>query len=253
MFSNGFAGMGGDDEQPVVDRCRCLPVGKSPQRVRFHRERQDTSAPGWLRLLELVEEAAADGREEFRPLTELTAEQRRQVVTLPASIGTLTAVRKLVLYRSNLVRLPAEIGRMRSLEVFELYTSHRLHWFPYELARLPALRGSTVSTRALYGNEKYRPGFPALPGPVDGPVDLAALDPGVRGATEVRACSVCDGPVVELRQGWISLHTSGHDVLPLLVNACSDACLASLPAPPEGYLPGWHRGGPEVVQPSREW
>ncbi|MGW4384198.1 leucine-rich repeat domain-containing protein [Kitasatospora sp. NPDC004531] len=237
-----------DDGSSVADLCRCLPVGGRARRVRFHRERQDTSAPGWLRLLELVGEAAADGREEFAPLQEMTPQQRRQVVTLPAGIGALTRVRKLVLYRSNLVRLPAEIGRMRALEEFDPYTSYRLHWFPYELARLPALRGSRVSTRALYGNPKYRPGFPALAEPADGP-DLAALDPGTWGATEVRACSVCDGPVTELRQAWISLHTSGHDVLPLLVNACSAACLASLPSPAADHVPTWHRGGPGLVQP----
>ncbi|MFJ8442691.1 leucine-rich repeat domain-containing protein [Kitasatospora griseola] len=248
LFSNRFAGMAGDVEQPVAELCRCLGAEMDCQSVWFHPERQDTSASGWLRLLELIEEAAADGREEFAPLTEMSAEQRRQVVTLPASIGTLTEVRKLVLYRSNLVRIPAEIGGMRSLEVFEPYTSYRLHWFPYELSRLPALRGSTVSTRALYGNESYRPGFPALAEPVGGR-ELGALDPGVWGATEVRACSVCDGPVAELRQAWISLHTSGADVLPLLVNACSDACLASLPSPPEDYVPTWHRGGPDLVQP----
>jgi hypothetical protein len=37
-------------------------------------------------LLELIAEAAADGREEFRPLPELSPEQRRQIVTLPVSI-----------------------------------------------------------------------------------------------------------------------------------------------------------------------
>lgn len=34
--------------------------------------------------------------------------------------------------------------------------------FPYELTRCPRLRASVVSTRALYGNFKYRPPFPAL-------------------------------------------------------------------------------------------
>ncbi|GLW55989.1 hypothetical protein [Kitasatospora phosalacinea] len=235
VFANRFPGPTGP-----VDPCGCV----RQRRVRFHGERQDVTAPGWLRLLELVAEAAADGREEFAPLEELTAEQRRQVVTLPAAVGALTRVRHLRLYRSNLVRIPPEIGGMRALEEFTPYTSYRLHWFPYELARLPLLRRSTVSTRALYGNVKTRPPFPVLAEPVGGG-GAGALDPAVWGVESVGACSVCDGPVAGtagLHQAWISLHTSGADVLPLLVNACSPGCLASLPSPPEGYLPGPHRG-----------
>ncbi|MEV6110061.1 hypothetical protein AB0M28_35960 [Streptomyces sp. NPDC051940] len=151
-------------------------------------------------------------------------------------------MRQLVLYGSNLVRIPPEIGAMESLEEFDPYTSHRLHWFPYELTRCPKLRRSTVSTRALYGNYKYRPPFPSLTGG-DAP------DPGVPGAAEIRRCSVCDGPVAELRRVWISLHTSGADVLPLLVNACSAACVEALPTPARGYVPVPHTGGPGVEQP----
>ncbi|MEU2775945.1 hypothetical protein ABZ646_24180 [Streptomyces sp. NPDC007162] len=94
----------------------------------FHAEIQDTSAPGWLGLLELIEVAVDDGREEFRPLPELSPEERRQIVTLPVSIGRLTAVGTLVLYGSNLVRIPPEIGDMTSLEEFGPYTSRRLHF-----------------------------------------------------------------------------------------------------------------------------
>ncbi|RKE16991.1 hypothetical protein [Streptomyces sp. TLI_171] len=244
LFSDRFAGRAAPGPEPQADECRCANRGNRVP-VRFHAERQDTSAPGWLRLLELIEEAAADGREEFAPLRELTAEQCRQLVTLPPDIGRLTQVRSLVLYRSNLVRIPPEIGGMRSLEQFDPYTSYRLHWFPYELARLPLLRRSTVSTRALYGNPKTRPRFPVLARPVDG-LELGSLDPARWGTGAVGACSVCDGPIAGsggLHQAWISLHTSGADVLPLLVNACSAACLAALPAPPSGYLPGPHRGG----------
>ncbi len=56
------------------------------QGVRFHGERQDTSAPGWLRMLALIDEAAADGREIFRPLAGMSPQERRQVVPLPALI-----------------------------------------------------------------------------------------------------------------------------------------------------------------------
>jgi hypothetical protein len=71
--------------------------GSAGPGVRFHRERQDTSAPGWLHLLALIDEAAADGREVFRPLVEMSPEERRQVITLPPSVGKLTAVKHLVL------------------------------------------------------------------------------------------------------------------------------------------------------------
>lgn len=130
--------------------------------VGFHSDRQDTSAPGWLHLQELIEEAAADGREVFKPLVELSPSERRQIVTLPSTIAKLTEVKHLVLYGSNLVRIPPEIGAMTNLEEFSPYTSHRLHWFPYEITRCPKLRDSTVSTRSLYGNFKYRPPFPLL-------------------------------------------------------------------------------------------
>ncbi|MFJ4184939.1 leucine-rich repeat domain-containing protein [Kitasatospora sp. NPDC089509] len=261
VFSNRWsvaAGPGGDG--PPRDLCRCIQYTNSrPQRpTRFHRERQDTTAPGWIRLLELVEEAAADGREVFEPLVELTAEQRRQVVTLPPTIAELTSVKHLVLYGSNLVRIPPEIGAMKSLEEFTPYTSYRLHWFPYELTRCPDLRRSTVSTRAIYGNYKTRSPFPALPSAAPTGtrgVDLDDLDPGAWGAEAIRACSVCDRRIEDgnLRQVWISLWTSGADVLPLLVNACSTACIEALPGPAEGYVRTPHTGGPSVDQPPAGW
>jgi hypothetical protein len=63
--------------------------------------------------------------------------------------------------------------------------------------------------------------------------------------------SVCDRRIqgVSLRQVWISLRTSGADVLPLLVNACSTACVDALPTPTEGYVQTPHTGGPGVDQP----
>ena len=222
------------------DRCGC-PVRSgdvpSPQETRVHTERQDTSAPGWQRLLAAVEEAAADGREEFRPLAELTPEERQQIVTLPPTIARLKAVRHLMIYGSNLVRIPPEIGEMESLEEFTPYTSYRLHWFPYELTRCRKLRNSTVSTRALYGNFKTRLPFPSLQPPV--------LD-----ADGTGACSVCAGPLPPSgpEQVWISLGVA-TDVLPLLVNACSRSCLDALPEPAANHVPTTHRGGPAVVQP----
>jgi hypothetical protein len=288
VFENIWGGK--PDSTHSREHCTCLarPVPHSPEpepepgsgsgsgagararaaSVAFHGERQDTTAPGWLRLHELIDEAAADGREEFRPLADLAPEQRRQIVTLPPAITKLTQVRRLVLYGSNLVRIPPQIGAMAALEEFDPYTSHRLHWFPYEITRCAKLRSSTVSTRALFGNYKHRPPFPLLetPPPTDANVpdapntpdvpngltdltDLTDLDPVRWGATSIPSCSVCDGPVAAggPQQVWISLLVA-TDTLPLLVNACSPACVAALPSPQAGYYPTPHTGGP-IEQP----
>ena len=257
VFTNHWAGMGGDaGSEPIIDRCNCIErrePGRGRRQTHFHPEHQDTSAPGWLRLLELIDEAVDDGREVFKPLVDLTAEQRRQVVTLPPAIAELKAVKHFALYRSNLVRIPPQIGEMESLEEFTPYTSYRLHWFPYEITRCTNLVRSTMSTRAVYGNYKYRSPFPKLratPTAAEG-VDLENLDPGAWGTTVIYTCSVCDRPfdAVELRQVWISLHVSGHDIMPLLVNACSAECIAALPEPAKGYVQHAHTGGPAVQQP----
>ncbi|MEU4075513.1 leucine-rich repeat domain-containing protein [Streptomyces venezuelae] len=239
------------------DFCSCFDQSRPHPRARvgFHAERQDPTAPGWRRLLELVEEAAADGREEFKPLIELSPEERRQVITLPPNIAKLTAVKHLVLYGSNLVRVPPEIGAMSSLEEFTPYTSYRLHWFPYEITRCRRLARSTVSTRALFGNFKLRPPFPKLTSSPDSltGLDPERLDPGRWGPTALQGCSVCDGPIPQggLQQVWISLRVA-TDVLPLLVNACSLECVASLPGGADNYIPTAHRGG-RVDQPPSYW
>ncbi|MFG2043704.1 leucine-rich repeat domain-containing protein [Dactylosporangium sp. NPDC048998] len=257
LFPNLFAdAVGPSAGGPARDHCRCVghSVATRPAIVSFHRDRQDTEAPGWHHLLALIEEAAADGRMVFKPFVEMSAPERRQIVTLPPTIAKLTTVKRLVLYGTNLVRIPPEIGAMTSLEIFEPYTSHRLHWYPYELTRCAKLADSTVSTRVLYGNFKFRPPFPALrPVTRAGEVDFDALDPAVWGADAVQTCSVCDGPIQgELRQVWIS-RLVGTDVLPMLVNACSAGCVTALPEPQSGYVPAPHTGGPEIVQPAARW
>jgi hypothetical protein len=220
--------------------------------VRFHGERQDTSLPGWRRLAELIDEAVADGREVFRPLVDLSPAEREDLVTLPPTIARLTRVKKLLLYGSPLVRIPPEIGAMASLEVFEPYTSRSLHWFPYELTRCANLRDSTVSTRSLYGNVKYRHPFPRLQprGALAAVTDRDRLDPRLWGVEDIRACSVCSAPIdpARFRQAWISLRVA-TDVLPLLVNACSSACVQALPTPAEGYVMTPHQGGQDIEQP----
>lgn len=144
---------------------------------------------------------------------------------------------------------------MESLEAFEPYTSNRLHWFPYEITRCKKLKHSVVSTRALYGNFKYRPSFPALAsagGAED--LNLSRLAPAVWGGDGLAACSVCGASLSQtgVRQAWISMLVA-TDVLPLLVNACSDRCLRMLPSGAEGYVRTPHRGGPEVQQPPTEY
>ncbi len=244
----------------LADReiCRCFDQYevRPPHVVRFHGQRQDTASSAWRHLLELVEEAAADGREVFRPLLELSPAERRQIITLPPTIAKLVEVKHLVLYGSNLLRIPPEIGAMTNLQEFTPYTSHRLHWFPYELTRCRQLKASTVSTRSLYGNYKIRPPFPPLqPGRASTrDLDLMDLDPTMWGTEMIHACSVCDRPIAEsgLYQVWISLRV-GTDTLPLLANACSPDCVDALPTPSESYVPTPHTGGVGIVQPPADY
>ena len=118
--------------------CDCLDEdGRRPwSEKHFHAEKQDIESRGWRRLLDLVETAAADGREEFAPARELGQDiWEEDVVTLPRTIAKLKSVRRFVVGRSSLVRIPSEIGEMENLEQFDSYTSHRLHWYPYEVTR----------------------------------------------------------------------------------------------------------------------
>jgi hypothetical protein len=206
------------------------------QPTQFHLPQQDKTSRAWNDLLQLIEDAARDKREVFAPKRELGPALWSEIVTLPSSIALLKNVKTLDLYRSSLLVIPPEIGKMDSLTEFIPYTSYGLHWFPYEITRCKRLQSSTVSTRALYGNYKYRPPFPNLDTPV------RELIP--------RSCSVCGVELVEhkLCQVWISSLVA-TDVLPLLVNACSEACVQALPTPPHDYVQHVHTGGPEVLQP----
>jgi hypothetical protein len=126
---------------------------------------------------------------------------------------------------------------MAEMEELDLYTSYRLHWVPFEVTRCTKLKRSCVSTRALYGNYKYRPPFPPLGFP-ESKLNLPAN------------CSVCRNALRpgEVHQAWISLVVA-TDVLPLLVNACSDECIKRLPPPAYGYVNHPHYGGLNQVQP----
>ncbi len=237
--------------------CRCFGDGYDARKRRetyFHLEAQDTECDPWRRLLDLVEEAAADGREDFAPLRGMGAAERSEILTLPPSIARLKVVKRLDLYGSYLVRIPPEIGEMAALEEFSPYTSYRLHWFPFEMTRCRMLRRSTVSTRALYGNYKYRPPFPRLDSgapTAPGRKEPDRLPLRRWAGSRTRPCSVCGRPFEDRRQHrvWVSLSVA-TDVLPLLVNACSEECIGRLPTPPEGYVQVPHQGGLRVQQPS---
>jgi hypothetical protein len=223
--------------------CDCLDpqYGDSKwSELQIHLEEQDTECSGWLRLNELIDDAARDGRAEFSPGPEMTPEQWAQITILPPSIAKLKSVKHFILYGSSLVRIPPEIGEMTSLENFTPYTSYRLHWFPYEIRRCEHLKKSTISTRALYGNYKYRPPFPRLP--------------QINSLYFPERCSVCNTSLenVTPKQVWISL-AIGTDVVPLLVHACSDQCVANLPTPPENYVQHPHTGGLDLMQPEAGW
>lgn len=226
-------------QRPV---CHCFDpcLGKMKwSELKIHQEQQDTSCSGWQRLNELIDDAIRDGREEFSPGRDMSPEEWAQITTLPTSIAKLKFVKHFILYGSSLVRIPPEIGEMESLEQFSPYTSYRLHWFPYEIRRCSRLKSSTISTRALYGNYKYRPPFPRLP-----QIHCCYLPV---------TCSVCSNTLDagKVQQCWVSLPVA-TDVIPLLVHACSDQCIARLPTPPKNYVQHPHTGGLELNQPTSD-
>jgi len=224
----------------IAPACDCLNPQYGNKRfpqLKLHAEIQNTNSEAWEMLKKLINDAISNKAEEFAPGLEMPPELWCQVVTLPPSVSRLTSVRKLYLYGSHLVRLPPQIGEMVNLEELDLYTSYRLHWVPYEVTRCRKLTKSRFSTRALYGNYKYRPPFPKLGNDNSG-TNLPA------------ECSVCRQALYpeSAHQVWISLRVA-TDVLPLLVNACSDECVRRLPKPAHGYIDQPHTGGVGLAQP----
>jgi hypothetical protein len=207
----------------------------------LHLTVQDTRCAPWIKLLELVEQAAFEQWECLSLVDHFSQEERASILTLPPSIARLKSVRKLVSYRSGLLRLPAEIGEMEKLEEFVPYTSYGLHWFPYEITRCRHLSRTIVSTRALYGNYKFRPPFPRIN-------TRATID-----AMRPSRCSICGHPLTSgVVQAWHSLPV-GTDVLPLLVNACSQQCIDALPDAPDTYIQRPHHGGLSQRQADAKW
>lgn len=214
--------------------CDCLEHRGTRGAMTVHAHEQDTSSPAWKRLLELIDQAADDGRELFAPAKELGWDLWSQIHSLPHAIAKLTRVKHLLLYGSSLHRVPPEVGEMVGLENFDPYTSYRLHWFPYEIIRCPRLVDSTVSTRAIYGNRKTLLPFPDLTSPATAAA-LKLVRPG--------RCSVCRGPFRdEPLARWTSRRVA-TDTLPLLLFACSHQCVKDVPEAPDVYLPEPHTGG----------
>ena len=199
---------------------------------------QDRNSLAWKRLCNYVDIVAENGNDEFSPREFLGDALFLEIHTLPESISKLNEVKKMWLYGSKLKRIPPEIGQMKSLEYFDPYTSYDLHWFPYEITNCENLIDSRISTRTLYGNYKNRMGFPRLD-----------QNP-VRYCGDKVLCSICYKEMTyeETNQLWITLKI-GTDIVPLLVNLCSNKCEESLPKPPENYVQFPHKGGSNLVQP----
>lgn len=202
---------------------------------------QDRTSEAWKKLCEYVDELADNGGGEFSPKEVLGAELFSEIRELPESIAKLNKVKKVWLYGSMIERIPPEIGEMESLEFFDPYTSYELHWLPYEIIRCKRLKGSRISTRALNGNCKNRMGFPGLD-----------RNP-VRYAQETVKCSICNKEMDydKTNQLWVSLRI-GTDVVPLLINSCSEQCESLILSPPENYVPYPHKGGSSLKQPLTE-
>jgi len=238
--------------------CKCFNqyhFQEPPPEVKFHTDIQDTECDAWKRLLDLIEEAANDKREEFNPSHEIDWEDWSQIITLPALISKLKHVKRLIISASKLVRVPPEIGEMTNLESFDAYMAYELHWYPFEITRCKNLVSSSASTRALYGNFKYRPPFPKLQPDITSTkgINLENLAPSIWGMDAIKNCSICNRLLENagLYQAWITLRIATDD-LPLLVNACSLECIQKLPQPTStrhSYIKGAHKGGSEVKQP----
>ena len=250
-----------DHPQAKTGKGSCQCYGKSwglqDQQITLHNEVQDTLCDPWTKLIGMIDDAASLGAEHFSPFIDMPMDQRQQIITLPTSISELSMVEELNLYGSQLRYLPAEIGRMKNLKRFTPYTSYALHWFPYELTRCSEMADSTISTRALFGNFKSRSAFPQLkPWHQNTRVSDAfrALYEQHWSQWATRPCSVCDRDFKDNQEFryWISLRV-GTDVVPLLVNACSQSCIDSLPKGAKGHVQEPHKGGPDIIQPDRGW
>jgi len=198
------------------------------------------SKRAWDIACDIIDVATHKARRELNLGKEMDRVDYMALNTLPATIGDLKNLRKLVLYGSNISSLPREIAGCENLQYLEPYTSYRLHWFPYELTRCKNLTFSCVSTRALYGNYKLRPPFP----------DLSLSN--WRWPNGNSRCSICNSPANDLEQFWISKRV-GTDVMPLLVSVCGSDCLHHVGPGEANYVHTPHTGGLRIKQPPASW
>mmetsp|Transcript_51528 Transcript_51528/g.112020 ORF Transcript_51528/g.112020 Transcript_51528/m.112020 type:complete len:398 (-) Transcript_51528:449-1642(-) len=213
---------------------------------------QNTECEAWRKLVAYIEQVKTERRTRFTLADALSAEEVLDITTLPPSIGTLTHLQEINLYGTNLSRLPPELGNLTELKTFSAYTSYGLHWFPYELVHCQKLTASKVSTRASYDNPKNQSVFPPLR---HERFPLESLDPAIwhdylpSADPPSRPCSVCRKPFQDFghHRVWV-VRAVATDVLPLLVNACSEACLETVSsdqraAATAGTARTCHRGG----------
>ncbi|VAW76818.1 hypothetical protein MNBD_GAMMA12-2576 [hydrothermal vent metagenome] len=205
---------------------------------RIQNDNQDRNSIAWKKLCEYIDLLAKEQGNEFYPEEVLGSKLYSEIYTLPESIAKLNKVKRISLGSSKLKRIPPQIGQMTSLEYVDFYGSYNLHWYPYELSYCTNLRGSLISTRALYGNVMDRRGFPALN---KNPVSYVE---------DKLYCSVCkkETKYDMLSQWWLSLNI-GTDIVPLLVNSCSTRCNQLLPTPSKSALQFPHKGGSNLEQP----
>ena len=243
------------DNRPHAISCNCFPDRNTSggKEVYFHTEPQDTECDAWKEMHDLIQVAADSSETEFSPIKGWSIEKRKMIKRLPTSIGKLKHIKSFHIYGSGLQQIPTEIGLLTDLRKFTPYTSYRLHWLPYELTRCKKMNDSSVSTRALYGNFKYRTPFPRLTRWQEAFGERKDFVELLKSSWQLeveRNCSVCDQPYVDEQEFrvWISLAV-GTDVWPLLVNACSQNCLLKLPKPHDRFVQELHMGGLEIKQP----
>jgi uncharacterized protein (TIGR02996 family) len=82
---------------PIERSCECFNAGyenRSWSDVKFHIEPQDTECDAWKRLLDLIEEAAADGWTEFSLRRGADLENWRHIVTLLPTLAPGNRLRR---------------------------------------------------------------------------------------------------------------------------------------------------------------
>jgi hypothetical protein len=222
------------------DECRVLegtPLVWSKSIM--HSEGRFTSQRAWDIACEIIESAERKCSKELNLGKVMDRSDYMALNSLPDSIGQLKNLEKLTLYGSNISYIPRAISGCENLQSFHPYTSYRLHWLPFEIRRCRKLSNSCISTRALYGNYKFRSPFPDLK-------VFKWIWP-----TEEGYCSICDTKTENLDQYWIS-QVVAMDVVPLLVSVCSVKCLEMIGDGARGYLMTPHKGGLNVDQPVPE-